>query len=177
VGIRLKEVKRMDTITLITLGIAISSLIISILNERRTWRFTQLSFRRTAEHDHYKQLLEIDRNLITYPELWAVFDNHPLSRNEEIKADPVQAARRDGYIWAVLNLYEMIFTFYQARLGKMTKQDAEEWASWQSDLCLFIRKSAEARSYFRQQTAAGVFNPDFVKFVEKVIAECEQDKG
>jgi hypothetical protein len=167
----------MEPLTLVSLGIAVSSLLVSIINERRTWRFTQLAFRRSAEHDHYQELIDIDRNLITYPELWAVFDGHPLSHNPAIKADPVQTARREAYIWAVLTLYEMIYTFYHGRLGRLNRQDREEWESWQSDLCLFVRKSTEARNYFRQQAAVRVFNANFTDFLEKMIAECERGMG
>lgn len=75
-----------------------------------TWRFNERSIRRLARQDHIRILVEIDKNLIQYPELWRIYsDEYP---PQSATTDPSNDhARRKALIYLFLNMFEAEFDF------------------------------------------------------------------
>ncbi|MCX6026290.1 MAG: hypothetical protein NTY23_08550 [Chloroflexi bacterium] len=77
----------LENTELMAVIISLVSLGVSVYVERRAARLSDVSFRRTAEHDHISALLELDRVLIANPVVWAICGDHPLARGRQAETE------------------------------------------------------------------------------------------
>jgi len=111
-----------------------------------------MKYLRTASRgEHFRLLLELDRNLIDNPELWGIYDSHPLS---QIKAsDPLVQSKRNAFIYLHFNLFEMVHDFYHHVISRMDKIDIMYWHEWYRYIYQFFRESSKARIIFKSSIA------------------------
>ncbi len=165
----------LEPIELIAVAISFISLGVSVYVERRAARLNESSFRRTAEHDHISALLELDRVLISNPELWAIYDDHPLARKHRTRSDGLAAARREAFIFSHLNIFELVHDFYHGSI-RMSACDRRYWSAWDRYIRQFFRTSSEARSIFRQPRAQEIYAETFTGYTREVIRSLEGEK-
>lgn len=162
-------------IDLIAVIISLVSLGVSIYVERRAARLNDTAFRRTAEHDHIAALLELDRVLISNPELWAIYDDHPLARQRRARSGGLAAARREAFIFSHLNIFELVHDFYHGSI-RQGKCDKRYWDAWDRYMCQFFRTSSEARAIFAQRRAQEIYADTFATYARDIIRRIEGEK-
>lgn len=158
----------MDNIALI---ISIVSFIVSVATGYITYRFNKITIRNTAILEHNKLLLEIDKILIDEPELWGIYDEHPLSK-EENKESPFLQAKQEAFIYYYLNLFDVIFEFYHRQIVQ-NSNDKKQWMAWTQFIEHFLKGCSQARntikkSYHLYDIDQGVF---YKKMIEKIEME------
>lgn len=146
--------------------IAIISLFVSLLVALRNWRYSETTVRYSARNQYMNALFDIDRQLISRPELWAIYDNHYMA--SELLDDAEAKARREAFIYLHLNLFETVYSDYN-KILRPTKHDMEVWQSWDRWMRLFFTGSSEARALFTKEVSQKIFAGDFVVFVNKII--------
>src|SRR5262245_1652792 len=106
-----------------TLSLAMSgfSLVVAVVSAYISYRISEYQIRLSARNDFQKLLLEANRELIDNPELWAIYDNHPLAARFN-RDDPMQCGRLEAFAYMYVNLLEMVYTFYNES-GRMTSLD------------------------------------------------------
>lgn len=154
------------TWTLVSVVLAFLSLVISLIVALRSWQYSEIGVRYTARNQYMNALFDIDRQLLSNPHLWAVYDNHPLASTKS--SDPIEAARREAFIYLHLNLFETVFNDYRS-LRVPDKNDLAFWASWDSWIRLFFAGSQDARELFASARVQEIFHSDFVEYVNQVI--------
>jgi hypothetical protein len=161
-------------IDLIAVIISLVSLGVSVYVERRAARLNDSAFRRTAEHDHIAALLELDRVLISNPELWAIYDDHPLARQRRARGGGLAAARREAFIFSHLNILSWCTTSTTARYAR--KCDKRYWEAWDRYICQFFRTSSEARAIFAQRRAQEIYADTFATYARDIIRRIEGER-
>jgi hypothetical protein len=164
----------MTTLQLVSLILSILALVISAYVAFRNWRYTEISVGYAARNNYVNALLEIDKQLITRPELWAIYDTHYMSaaRGDSLE----ERARREAFILFHLNLFETVFDDYKLRL-RFRSMDRQYWNAWRGYVADFFRTSSEARELFRRIESKELFLPGFETFICQVIAEVEAEKN
>jgi hypothetical protein len=165
-----------EHIDLIAVIISLVSLGVSVYVERRAARLNESAFRRTAEHDHIAALLELDRVLISNPELWAIYDDHPLARQPRTRGGRLAAARREAFIFSHLNIFELVHDFYHGSIH-LRACDRRYWAAWDRYIRQFFRTCSEARTIFRQPRAHEIYAETFTGYAREIIRSVEGEEG
>lgn len=153
---------------MVAIAISVVSLLVSLMVALRDWSYSKTSVRFTSRNHYTNALFDIDRQLVNRPELWAIYDDHPMAANRSM--DPEAVARRDAFIYLHFNLFETVYNDYHKVLRR-TQTDEQYWRSWDSWIHYFFRASAEARSLFANAVCQNIFFGDFVRYGNKVISE------
>lgn len=158
----------LDPKSMIAIAISVLSLLISLAVALRDWSYSKTSVRYTSRNHYTNALFDIDRQLVDRPELWAIYDDHPMAANRSMDLEAV--ARRDAFIYLHFNLFETVYSDYHKVLRR-TQTDEQYWRSWDSWIHHFFRASAEAGSLFTNAVSQHIFFGDFVLYGNKVISE------
>lgn len=73
--------------------IAVVSLLVSLAVALRNWRYSETSVRYTSRNQYIAALFGIDRQLVNRPELWALYDDHPMSASRSNEPEAVSRPR------------------------------------------------------------------------------------
>ncbi|PKR78217.1 hypothetical protein CEY16_00210 [Halalkalibacillus sediminis] len=158
----------MSTTAMVTLFISIFSLTISGIVAFITYRYNTVEIRNNARLEHNKLLLEIDRMYIDDPDLWSIYDNHPISKH--IERTPLKKGKREAFIYYYLNFFDIIYDFYHKQIYK-NKNDRNDWDSWDSYIRHFFQGCTMAREMFKDSSEW--YDKDFAKYILKIIREIE----
>jgi hypothetical protein len=123
----------------------------------------------SSRYHSMNALYDLDRQLITFPELAAIYDNKGDLKN--CPDTPRDIARREALLDYYFNLFEAVFTdHHHTTLGvlrfesKAEHASYEAWERWMADL---LRGSKQAREYFGELARREVFSEDFVERVRQ----------
>ncbi len=158
---------------IISLVISIFSLIISTIAAVIIWKFNSISIRNTSRQEHNKLMLEINKLLIENPELWAVYDNHPVNKSIKDTSDHLVHAKRTAFIYHYINFFDILFDFYNRQIFQ-NKNDKADWKAWDSFITHYFKGSTEAREVYKN--SFGLFDDDFSRYIMAKINEIEKDK-
>ena len=68
-----------DLKLIVPTAIAVVSLLVSLAVAFRNWRYSKTSVRYTYRNQYMNGVFDINRQLVNHPELWAIYDDHPMS--------------------------------------------------------------------------------------------------
>lgn len=122
--------------------------------------------------DHTRLMVNIDSNLVDDPNLWAIYDSHPLSKLK--KQDPLMDAKREAFIYLHFNLFETVHNFYMDTV-RMNRIDTIHWQAWDKYIYRFLEHSSEARKIFKEQRTKEIYSEPFVSFIISRIEQIEND--
>ena len=88
---------------------------------------------------------DIDRQLVNRPELWAIYDDHPMSASRS--NEPEAVSRRQAFLYFHFNLFETAYNDYNKVLRR-TRTDEQDWV-WDAWIRRFFRASSEAAKSLR----------------------------
>ena len=150
--------------------IALASLMVSVYIAFNTNWSKNIETRRASRESHTRMLFDIDLMYIEFPDLWSIYDSHPLAKEKDIS--PVMVAKREGFIYQHFDFFEMIRDYYEYVI--YTKGvDKEYWVAWEGFISHFIEDSSEARELFKQQRTQGVYSVSFTQYINDLIDKRE----
>lgn len=154
---------------IISAAVATASFVTSIIVAIRNWRYSETGVRFTSRGQILGALFDMNRQLIAYPELWAIFDGHFVAAPDGETAE--KRARRHAFIYYNFNLFEAVYNDYNHAFV-LSVRDRQYWLAWDSYIREFMRSSSESRRLF-QTTAQELFAGDFRIFMNGVVKECD----
>ncbi|WP_385943567.1 hypothetical protein [Thalassorhabdus alkalitolerans] len=155
----------------VTLLISLLSLTISGGVAVITYRYNNITIRNEARVEHNKLMLEIDKMYIEDPDLWSIYDDHPISQH--IEKTPLKKGKKEAFIYYYINFFDIIFDFYHKKIYK-NKNDKEDWESWVAFIKHFFKGCSLARGMFKD--SAAWYDKEFAAFVLSVINEVEEEE-
>ncbi|MFH0815814.1 MAG: hypothetical protein V1934_03240 [Methanobacteriota archaeon] len=162
----------LENIEIIALTLSIISLAISLFVAYRGWKINEIALRRSFRQEHYRMLLEVDKHLMQNPELWKTYDKY---KDDEVNLDEKGSQRRRrAFIYLHLNLFEMIFDYYEY-LSNKNKLDINYWNAWNRYIYQFFRESSEARAIFKEKVTQEIFSDSYNKYILIMIAQIENE--
>ena len=147
-------------------AIAVISLLVSLLVAIRNWGYSAVSVRYVSRNQYMNALFDIDRQLITLPELWAIYDSHEMATSRS--SDAAAKGRREAFLYLHLNLFETVYVDYN-KILRPTRHDREFWQSWDAWMNQFFKGSSEARALFTKPMAQTVFSEAFVAYINSIL--------
>jgi len=145
----LKDPKNlMAFITPLTIGIAAHHL------NKMNLKIASLNAHLTAQNGHMTALQDIEKQMMTYPELAGIYD-HPETtavmhcKPCESPVDEDVYIRRQSHIYQYINLFNIVYEYYNQQHLSFNKKDQqihnEYWRSWDRWIRLFFHDSSQAR--------------------------------
>src|ERR1051325_8146403 len=156
----------MTTVDKITLTVSLFSLSISIFVAYKSYRLGQHQLRTNTRNRFQPLLIDVNRQMIQHPELWAFYDSHPVPR--DWLNNPIEKARLDAVALMLVNVFECVFGFYggSARLTKTEQQAFEAWKDFLRDT---LKQSSVAREIWNRPNIKQVYNASLVAEINAFI--------
>ena len=150
----------------IAVSISLVALCVSFFVVWRSSTFNNQSTRRTARETHMKMLFDVGQSFVTSPKLWMLSDTHGSTEGRDT---PEEIAKRRAFFYQHLNMFDLVWDFYENVIKKRNRVDQGYWDSWQRYMKQFFRDSSEARSLFYDPRTREIYSEDFVGFIETDI--------
>jgi hypothetical protein len=158
----------MDPIQVIPILISTFAFFLSGYAAYRTGKFNDIALRRSSRETHIKMLFDIRKMLVDSPSLWAIYDAHPLSAEKDLSA--LGVAKREAFIFQHLNVFELVFDYYN-NLIKQDDIDRAYWRAWDSSIRQLFHGSSEARLLFSAARTREIYSKDFASYIVEHIGK------
>jgi hypothetical protein len=155
---------------LLALIVSVFSFIVSAISIFIVRHFNKVALRNSTKQEHARTLFDINKLLISDPELWAIYDKHEIT--QVIVKDIRNKSKRQALIYLYINFFDTVFNFYNKQIKK-DPNDQREWEAWVKFMDHFFKDSIEARQTF--QSAYTWYPKDFAKFINQLIHKMEKD--
>lgn len=146
--------------------ISVAALSLSCYVAYRAWKSNDISMRRASRETHIKMLFDIKKMLVDSPDLWAIYDSHPLSAEKDTSA--LGVAKREAFIYQHLNVFELVFDYY-THLIKQDEIDRDYWRAWDSSIQQLFHGSSEARLLFSASKTKEIYSQRFASYIDQHI--------
>ncbi len=134
-----------------SLAIAALSLLVAGFAAWRTYDLSHRQLRLGSRHEFQKLLLELDKELIRDPELWSVYDNHPMGQVR--RDEPAHKAKLEAFAYMWLNVFHIVFVFMAEGAGA-TDPDQEYFGAFRGTMQDFVCSSSLARDSLARRREA-----------------------
>ncbi|MGG3546263.1 hypothetical protein ABES11_08695 [Bacillus paranthracis] len=104
-------------------NVGIIAAIISAIGLFTVWLFNYIMLRHTQAMEHNRMLLDINKMVIEYPELWTILESDTSQCSSET------SGRRNAFMFLILNTGCQIFIDLNSLKFK-SKLDKEKWKAW-----------------------------------------------
>jgi hypothetical protein len=149
-----------------TLTISLVSLSISIFAAYKTYGLGEYQLRLANRNEFQKLLIDVNKVLVERPELWAIYDSHPIPR--EGLRDPKERARLEALAYMLLNVFECVFTFY-GDSPRLTKAERESFAAWKGFLNNLLQDSSLMRELLDKPNLRLMYNAKLIAEVDSIL--------
>lgn len=143
---------------------AVLSLIFFLLNFRLNRKVSD----RSTAIDGHKLLLELDKQLISDPRLWALQDDHPLPAVVKGEpCDPLLAGKLEAFAYMTLNTFEILLAFHPC--GGETRGNAE-YETWRRFFGDTLAKSSRLRQMLEDPEVRSIYGAELLAEHTRLIA-------
>jgi len=153
-------------LTVFSIILSTISLLVSLYVAYLAWKFNDLSTKRASREFHAKMLFDIDKQLVAYPELWAIYDYHGISKNKDKSL--VAGAKREAFIYQHLNMFDAVRDSY-VNIISQNDVDAEYWHAWELYIKQFFRESMEARNLLKEKRTQEVYSEGTINYFTNMM--------
>jgi hypothetical protein len=150
------------------------SLCVAMFSVRLALQYREETVRLSASNIFSSHLININKNLVDQPELWILYDDHPLNKTTQLT--PLISARIDGWLHMVFNLFSATYGFYVQGIGekRMRDYDREYWDAYKNFGIVLFKNSSRARELFKHPINQGLYPKSFVEFMNGLIPKVEE---
>lgn len=150
---------------LFTIGIAIISIIISVIGLVVSLWTTKVALNNQNKYSHIDYILEINKIIIADPVLLSIYDDkHPILATVEDYI--LVAAKQEAFCYYQLNVYEIIYDHYQISSRKRNRVAKMEWTAWEKTIENMIRCSPMFRKIISSQEIQSEYMIEFVSYLQ-----------
>jgi hypothetical protein len=158
----------MEAKDILTLTVSSAALAVALMTAARSWRSNRATLRSAGRNNYMNALFNINRELIAHPDLWSVYDpDWPRAADYD---SPTEVARRRGFIWYHINLFELFYAdYHHHRLGSIDSADRQYWDSWDKYIRSFLKCSEEARAVVLNDDSMELLHRDFRDYLRSCL--------
>jgi hypothetical protein len=150
----------------LSLCISIISLLVAIFAARYSYQLGARQVHLAARHDFLKQLLEVDKELIRDPSLWALYDNHPMAKLRT--GDPAHEGRLEAFAYLKFNIYNMVFV-YAREMSASSLADRELFECYDHLFRDSLTTSALMRNILKGKDFESLFGKEFTDHLRGML--------
>jgi hypothetical protein len=123
-------------------------------------------------HEQIRMVLEIDKEMIGRPELWAIYEDENVPDPRE--TDATLPWRKKALVFSYFNMFDFVYGFYERRAWMWLKpwpynRDRQDWRAWENYMKSFFAKSEFARGLWKSNRDSGIYPKSFTRFVNKKL--------
>lgn len=149
------------TISILAPSVAVVAAAFTITNNRKV-------IRNTSRQEHVRLFIEVDKQMLNDPELWAIYDGHEICKT--FTDNVIKKAKRKTFIFLILNCHDCIFDFYNNTIWK-SKTDKLYWEHWDRLLKQFFFSSTEVREVATYAIKTKIYHEKFVQYMQSILDE------
>jgi hypothetical protein len=158
----------MDSLALVISGVAGALATYAAI---QTYTFNKASFWVANYHQFDVLLIELDKQLIEYPELYAIYDTIPFEGGAREKV------RLEAFVHMHLDLFQMVHSFISDQMQRRRHIDQEFIDSWIAYMSTFIRTCHLAQEMLTENRTRSLYESSFVKKMGEFVAINSQTHG
>jgi hypothetical protein len=147
-----------------TIIVSVVSLLISLVAAYKAYAFSEYQLRLSNRTEFQKLLVDIDKSLIEYPELWALYDSYSDLR----ESSPSGQVRLRAFAHMVLNIFECVFAFY-ADSSRLTKAERESFHAWKGFLRFTLQESSLTRELVAKPNLRAMYHAKLLAEIDLVL--------
>jgi hypothetical protein len=142
------------------------SALLSFVFFLRNFRLSRRLSDRSTTIEGHKLLLDIDKQLISDPRLWALQDNHPIAEalKKEV-ADPLVSGKLEAFAYMILNVFEILLAVHPGAGDKRGNADYETWRQFAHDT---LKKSSTLRQMLETPAVRCLYGTELLEEYERV---------
>jgi hypothetical protein len=156
----------------VTAALSLAALVVSVSVAVRTRHYNRASLSATSRNNYMNALLNINREILGHPELWAVYDPQWQPPGCD---SPSEIARRRAFIWYHINLFELFYTDYHRDISH-DFDDRTQWAAWHAYVRSFLKKSSEAQAIVRDGADMALLSRAFREYLVCCLPDVDAPK-
>jgi hypothetical protein len=132
------------------------------------YRINANNLRGQRVHNQIKMVLDIDKELISCPQLWGIFDGEKVI--PMAPPDFNTLLKQKAFVFSYFNMFDFIYGFYarSMRIWRF-KRDKEDWVAWLAYMKDFFKKSGYARELWKTHKRIGMYPKSFERFVDEEV--------
>lgn len=157
----------MSSNEILTLFIAIVSLILSGFAASKAYALGSFQLRLSNRIEYQKLLFEIDKQLMQDPSLWAMYNEHADLLD---RTDRVQKLKLEAFICFHINLLEVVYVFFQ-NVTVLTKEEKEVSKAWDRWTRYLIDNCSGLRAALMRPERDNLYNASFVRYVTGILEQ------
>jgi hypothetical protein len=145
-----------------TLAVSILSLLLAGFAAWRTYDLSHRQLRLGTRHEFQRLLLEWDKELIRDPELWGVYDDHPMA--QVTRDDPAYKAKLEAFAYMLLNIGQIVHVFI-AEGGRASAHERAFLNAYVGVMRDFYSNSSLAREILSRPDAKLIYDEGFLESI------------
>jgi hypothetical protein len=142
-----------------SLTIAILSFLMASVAAYWTYALSHRQLRLGSRHEFQKLLLEMNKELVRDPELWGVYDAHPMAQIK--RDDPAHQAKLEAFTYLILNMHNIVF-LYSSEGGSTSDSEQAFFAAYEGTHKDFVSSSSLAKDILSRRDSELVYEPRFL---------------
>lgn len=156
----------MSPMEILTVTLSLFSLVVAGLAAYRAHSLSTLQLRLGSRHNFHKLLLDLNKELIRDPTLWAVYDSHPMAAH--CGDDVLQRAKLEAFAYMKFNLYHIVFAYYENQ-DKESEAERDFHRAWDNTCRDFLNDSALGREILSRPETEAIYGPRFVGYLHRLL--------
>jgi hypothetical protein len=119
-------------------------------------------------HEQIRMVLEIDKEMISCPQLWGIFGEvvPPAER-----ADPAILWKQKAVVFSYFNMFDFVYGFYARRIWMWLwpwpfNRDKQDWKAWKAYMRNFFQTSPYSCDVWDAYKGTGMYPAPFTRFID-----------
>jgi len=149
-------------------AISFLSAVLSLIFFWRNVKLSRTLSDRSITIEGHKLLLDIDKQLISDPRLWALEDDHPIAGalKQEL-TDPLLSGKVEAFAYMILNTFEILLAVHP---GAGDKRGNSEYQTWRQFVHDTLKRSSALRQKLEDPAVQCLYGPELIAEYERVSA-------
>jgi hypothetical protein len=135
----------------------------SIFFAGRAFRHTRKTADRSLTLEAQKMLFEVDKQLISEPKLWSIYDDHPIVTATQDKSPEFQA-KLEAFAYLHLNMFDVVILEALDPAIGAEQRRSRVWLDYFYDT---VARSSVTRGILERPDSVQLFNPVLLKLYKQ----------
>jgi hypothetical protein len=150
-----------------SLVVATLSFLVAGIAAWKTYDLGHRQLRLGSRHEFQKLLLEANKELVRDPELWGVYDDHPMA--QVMRDDSAHKAKLEAFAYMMLNIFHIVIVFIaDSPEGRANDPHRAFLNAYKGTMGDFICNSSLARELLSRPDAELIYDQGFLKLMRSL---------
>lgn len=153
-----------EILTIILSSVSLLVSVIASIAAYKSYLVGKQQLRLSSINEFQKILIDINKELIRDPSLWAMYDDRPFGKSSP--KDSSSDAKIEALIYLKLNLFELVHHFFNSQIG-LSEREKHAWHAWDKFIKYTITHSSMIQKVLGDQSVDQLFSQEFMEYIKQ----------